>query len=78
MCIKNDHETRVGYIPKDTAAKIQKDVISKNVLCIVSEITGGYDKKENYGCNIEIRVVRNDEQETPNDVVPMPKRCVGY
>jgi hypothetical protein len=46
----------LGYIPKDTAAKIVEDVKNNSVVCKVSQITGGNGLS--YGCNIELEIVR--------------------
>jgi hypothetical protein len=52
---------KLGYIPKDTAAKIAKDVQLKNVTAVVSEITGM--GKDYVGCNIELEVTREAKDE---------------
>lgn len=45
----------IGYIPKATAGGLVKVMDEgKEVKCLVSEITGGTEGKENYGCNILI------------------------
>ena len=53
-------EIRIGYIPKETAAKIVKDVTIGKVSCVVSEVTGGSGGKENYGCNIVLNIERSE------------------
>lgn len=51
----------LGYISKETAAKINKDVELGYVKCNVSEVTGGVEGKENYGCNILLEIDRPEE-----------------
>jgi len=55
-------ETKLGYIPRETASKIVSDVVKNKVTCFVSEVTGGTGGKENYGCNIVLNIER---PETP-------------
>lgn len=55
---KEGELNRLGYLPKDTAAKINEDVKEGRVLCTVSEITGGVEGKENIGCNIKLAINR--------------------
>ena len=44
----------IGFIPKDTAAKIKADRgLNLNIKCMVNSITGG-GYGMNYGCNIFI------------------------
>ena len=52
----------IGYIPKETAAKICNDTQNGDVTCIVVEITGGTTDKSNTGCNILLIVERKDEK----------------
>ena len=47
-------DVHIGYIPKETAAKIKSDRgLNLNIRCTVSSITGG-GWGMNYGCNIFI------------------------
>ena len=52
----------LGYLPKDTAAKINKDVADGLVQCEVAELTGGTAGKENRGCNILITIKRENDR----------------
>lgn len=52
----------LGYIPKETALKINNDVKEGRVRCTVSEVTGGTIGKDNYGVNILLEVTRVDEE----------------
>lgn len=61
VAVYNISNEQLGYIKKDTAAKINADVRVGHVKCTVSEVTGGVDGKENYGVNILIEVKREDE-----------------
>jgi len=51
--------TFVGYIPKETAAKIAKDSIKASV----SEVTGGVGDKTFVGCNIKLIVTRGEVED---------------
>jgi hypothetical protein len=68
LVLTNENETsdenQIGYIPKDTAAKIQGDVIAGSVTVKVCEITGGACEKANVGCNIELEITRVDKEQT--------------
>lgn len=55
-------DIHLGYIPKETAPKIKDDVEKGNVVCRVSEVTGGTVGKENVGCNLIIEVNRDDNK----------------
>jgi len=55
-------QIRIGYLPKETAAKICNDTQNGDVTCIVVEITGGTTDKSNTGCNILLIVERKDEK----------------
>jgi len=55
-------QIRIGYLPKETAAKLCKDVEQFMVTCNVAEITGGTTDKSNTGCNILLIVERKDEK----------------
>lgn len=57
-------DKHLGYIPRDTAAKIVGDVNANTVKCVVSEVTGGVEGKENIGVNIKLIVNRPDEVKT--------------
>jgi len=50
----------LGYIPKDTAAKLNQDVLANSVVCEVAELTGGTAEKSNIGCNIKLSVTRTE------------------
>lgn len=55
-------EQQVGYIARETAEKIQKDVLAGKVKAIVKEVTGG-DNGRSYGCNVSISVEREDKND---------------
>ena len=57
-------KTHLGYIPKETAAKLVKDVQANNVICQVAQVTGGVSGKENVGCNTLLVVNRLEEGTT--------------
>ena len=57
-----------GYIKKETARKINKDVVNGKVKCTVKEITGlnrepDKDNKNMLGCNVLINITRDDTNE---------------
>lgn len=57
IAILNSKGDALGYVPKTTAINLSLDMDSGNqVVCHVSEITGGTTDKDNYGCNIHIEV----------------------
>jgi len=56
------NDKHIGYVPTDTAAKIQKDVLNNNVKCKATNITGGGEGMS-YGCNIELTINREDGTE---------------
>ena len=58
-----NNEIKLGYIPKETAVKLVKDVEDDRVSCYVSEVTGGTVDKKNVGCNILIKVDRLDDKQ---------------
>ena len=57
-------ENKIGYIKKETASKIYKDVELGKVKCTVAEITGGTGDKNFVGCNVLINVSREDKTKT--------------
>ena len=59
-------EFHIGYIAKETAAKLIKDVEDNRVKCTVSNITGGNGL--NYGCNIKL-VVERSEDDKSNTII---------
>ena len=63
IAIYNQSDEHLGYVAKETAAKINNDVKQGNVVCTVAEITGGTAGKENFGCNITLFVTREGTKE---------------
>ena len=55
-------EYAIGYIAKDTAAKILDDVKADKVRCFVAQTTGGVVGRENRGCNLLIKVEREGDE----------------
>jgi len=51
----------LGYIAKETSPKILEDVKADKVKCKVAQVTGGVPGKDNFGCNIEVTVERDEE-----------------
>jgi hypothetical protein len=54
-------EEKLGYVAKETAAKIVEDTVKGNVTCEVATVTGGGEL--NYGCNILLKVARESKTE---------------
>ena len=61
--VLNCEGKKLGFIPKETAKSLQKDIkAGYTIIVLVSEVTGG-DKK-NVGCNILVNVWEEIEDET--------------
>ena len=58
--VMNSSKQKLGFIPKDTAANLSKNIDNNDIVKVsVSEVTGGGTK--NVGCNILIQIFEEDK-----------------
>jgi len=55
-------EQKLGYVAKETAPKIIEDVKENRIKITVAQVTGGTEGKENYGCNLDVEIEREDDK----------------
>ncbi len=65
VAVYTNNAEMCGYIKKETARKINKDVVNGKVKCTVKEITGlnrepDKDNKNMLGCNVLINITREE------------------